>query len=104
MGTHLVVTRAHRGKGLGALLLTAVLHRVSCLDPSYARDFFLTVIQRNKWAVDLYQNLNLRTIGENTTYLGKDASARSRPVVWYQMGLERGNGYRENGNASVETT
>merc|ERR1712039_543860 len=36
-----------------------------------------------------YKHLSLRTIGENTTYLGKDAAAKNRPIVWYQMGLKR---------------
>lgn len=103
--SHLIVTRAHRGNGLGALLLTAMLHRVSCLDPSYAREIFLTVIKRNKMAVELYQSLALRTIGENTTYLGKDAAAKTRPIVWYQMGLSRecvvnGSNGMLNGNAA----
>lgn len=78
-------------------MLTAMLHRVSYLDPSYAREIFLTVIKRNQRAVELYQNLSLRTVGENTTYLGKDAAAKFRPIVWYQMGLRRENGIASGG-------
>ncbi|CAE8581704.1 unnamed protein product [Polarella glacialis] len=84
---HLLVTRAHRDEGLGVLLLTAVLHRVKCLDPDYAREIFLTVVQKNAQAVGLYQRLGLKVIGQNTTHLAKGKSDKSRPIVWYQMGL-----------------
>jgi len=84
---HLLVTRAHRAKGLAVLLLTAVLHRVKCLDPSYAREIFLTVIKRNLRAVDLYQGMGLNVIGQNTTHLAKVRGDKSRPIVWYQMCL-----------------
>jgi len=102
--SHLCVTNSHRGNGLGALMLTSVLHRVSCLDPSYAREIFLTVIKRNKRAVDLYQSLALRTIGENTTYLGRDAGAKARPIIWYQMGLCEENGNTPGGARTAQTT
>jgi len=84
---HLLVTRAHRDKGLALLLLTAVLHRVKCLDPSYAREIFLTVIKRNDRAVALYQGMGLKIIGQNTTHLAKVRADKSRPIVWYQMCL-----------------
>lgn len=86
---HLVVTQQHRGHGLGGLLFVAVLHRVLLLDPPFARELFLTVIEKNKHAVGLYQRLGLSVLGANTTYLasGKERSDKSRPIVWYQMGL-----------------
>lgn len=88
--SHLIVAPGHQGRGLGALLLAAVLHRVSRLDPGYAREIFLTVIERNMPAVQLYERLGLSVIGKNVTYLlGKGEQGRSRPVTWYQMGAER---------------
>mmetsp|Transcript_76880 Transcript_76880/g.200308 ORF Transcript_76880/g.200308 Transcript_76880/m.200308 type:complete len:385 (-) Transcript_76880:99-1253(-) len=86
---HLMVTQPHRGCGLGGLLLMAVLHRVLLLDPPFARELFLTVIQKNEHAVGLYKRLGMSVLGTNTTFLGpgKDRSDKSRPIVWYQMGL-----------------
>lgn len=86
--SHIIVKHSHRGLGLGTLLLTAVLHRVACLEPSFAREMFLTVLERNVWAIGLYQRLGLSIIGKNITYLGKN---KSQPIMWYQMGVERGN-------------
>mmetsp|Transcript_41647 Transcript_41647/g.90814 ORF Transcript_41647/g.90814 Transcript_41647/m.90814 type:complete len:349 (-) Transcript_41647:103-1149(-) len=80
--SHLLVTKAHRGNGIGQLLLTAVMHRVCRLDPSFSREIFLTVVKRNERAVRLYQGLGLRMDGLNITYLSKDTSL---PVEWYQM-------------------
>jgi len=88
--SHLIVSPGHQGRGLGALLLAAVLHRVSRLDPGYAREIFLTVIERNTPAVQLYERLGLSIIGTNVTYLlGRGETGESRPVTWYQMGAER---------------
>eukprot|EP00930_Biecheleria_cincta_P073424 TRINITY_DN60714_c0_g1_i1.p1 TRINITY_DN60714_c0_g1~~TRINITY_DN60714_c0_g1_i1.p1 ORF type:complete len:329 (-),score=38.36 TRINITY_DN60714_c0_g1_i1:50-1036(-) len=83
----LLVTSANRGLGLGTLLLTAVLHIVKCLDPSYARELFLTVIKRNEHAVALYQQMGLSIIGQNITHLAKARGDKSRPITWYQMCL-----------------
>lgn len=83
--SHLLVTRSHRCEGLGIFLLAAVLHRVKCLDPTFAHELFLTVVQRNEAAVGLYQRMGLEISGENTTYLAQAQGDQSRPVVWYQM-------------------
>lgn len=83
----LLVTNAHRGIGLGTLMLTAVLHIVKCLDPSYARELFLTVIKRNEHAVSLYQQMGLSIVGQNITHLAKTRGDKSRPITWYQMCL-----------------
>lgn len=83
---HLLVTEPFRDEGLGLLLLTAVLQRVWQEEPSYTREIFLTVLTRNEPAVKLYKRLGLQILGENTTHIAKDLS---RPVAWYQMGLER---------------
>lgn len=97
--SHLVVTRGHGRLGLGKLLLTAVMHRVCRIDPSYARELFLTVIERNTVAVRLYQGLGLRVVGKNITHVGKDLR---RPVMWYQMNLERTEAGDGGGDAEDE--
>eukprot|EP00929_Paragymnodinium_shiwhaense_P120502 TRINITY_DN92467_c0_g1_i1.p1 TRINITY_DN92467_c0_g1~~TRINITY_DN92467_c0_g1_i1.p1 ORF type:complete len:377 (+),score=61.91 TRINITY_DN92467_c0_g1_i1:92-1222(+) len=83
----LLVGNSHRGEGLGALLLTAALAKVRRHDPAYAREMFLTVIEKNINAVGLYQRLGFRVMGKNNTHLGK---VKSLPVSWLQMILEHG--------------
>mmetsp|Transcript_64682 Transcript_64682/g.140903 ORF Transcript_64682/g.140903 Transcript_64682/m.140903 type:complete len:327 (-) Transcript_64682:105-1085(-) len=98
--SHLLVAEPHRDRGLGALMLAAVLHRVQCLDPSYAREVFLTVIERNTAAVKLYENLGFRVIGKNATFLGK---GKSRPITWLQMHLLHG-GYENEIEAEEDNS
>lgn len=88
--SHLVVTQAHRKRGIGALLLAAALHRVQRLDPGYAREIFLTVVGRNEAAVGLYQRLGFSVIGRNVTFLLRSGErGRHRPIEWYQMDIEQ---------------
>eukprot|EP00933_Yihiella_yeosuensis_P044259 TRINITY_DN39367_c0_g1_i1.p1 TRINITY_DN39367_c0_g1~~TRINITY_DN39367_c0_g1_i1.p1 ORF type:complete len:387 (+),score=50.97 TRINITY_DN39367_c0_g1_i1:110-1270(+) len=84
---HLLVTGSHRSEGLGLLLLASVLHRVKCMQPRFAQELFLTVVQKNAVAVSLYERMGLFIAGQNTTYLAKAASDKSRPIVWYQMSI-----------------
>eukprot|EP00928_Gymnodinium_smaydae_P008158 TRINITY_DN12961_c0_g2_i1.p1 TRINITY_DN12961_c0_g2~~TRINITY_DN12961_c0_g2_i1.p1 ORF type:complete len:353 (-),score=77.45 TRINITY_DN12961_c0_g2_i1:58-1116(-) len=83
---HLLVTEEHRKRGLGALLLTAVLRRVRCHVPVHAEELFLTVVERNAQAIRLYRRLGFRFLGKNITHLGKGTS---RPIAWFQLGINR---------------
>eukprot|EP00747_Dinoflagellata_sp_TGD_P183675 gnl/TRDRNA2_/TRDRNA2_38721_c0_seq1.p1 gnl/TRDRNA2_/TRDRNA2_38721_c0~~gnl/TRDRNA2_/TRDRNA2_38721_c0_seq1.p1 ORF type:complete len:339 (+),score=41.88 gnl/TRDRNA2_/TRDRNA2_38721_c0_seq1:122-1138(+) len=83
--SHLIITKAYRGRGLGAFMLVAMLHRVFHIDRAYTREVFLTVIERNTYATGLYQRLGLGVLGRNTTFLGK---GRTRPVSWCQMSAD----------------
>jgi len=98
--SHIVVTRAHWRRGLGKLMLTAVMHRVLMTEPSYAREFFLTVIDRNAVAVRLYERLGFEVVGKNTSYVGND---RRQPVMWYQMSVERCEGGKVDTDEDVST-
>jgi ribosomal protein S18 acetylase RimI-like enzyme len=100
---HLLITDEHRGSGLGALLLLSVLRLVLSLDPNYARELFLTVIKKNDHAVRLYERLSLTKIGENTTYVAKEKSDKTKPVVWYQMGLKLEHFRRKEESAQANT-
>lgn len=96
---HLLVTNPFRGRGLGVLLLTAVLHRVQSLDPTYARQVFLTVIEKNERALSLYKKLGFQVIGRHATHLG---TGKSRPIVWCQMQTDRLGDGEKGGEADPD--
>jgi ribosomal-protein-alanine N-acetyltransferase len=59
------VTSAHRGKGMGRLLLSEAL---SCLQVSSVQRVFLEVRRSNLVAQNLYRSLSFSKIGERTNY------------------------------------
>ena len=59
------VTSAHRGKGMGWLLLSEALR---CLQVSSGQRVFLEVRRSNLVAQNLYRSLSFSEIGERTNY------------------------------------
>eukprot|EP00746_Dinoflagellata_sp_MGD_P164762 gnl/MRDRNA2_/MRDRNA2_93605_c0_seq1.p1 gnl/MRDRNA2_/MRDRNA2_93605_c0~~gnl/MRDRNA2_/MRDRNA2_93605_c0_seq1.p1 ORF type:complete len:301 (-),score=56.24 gnl/MRDRNA2_/MRDRNA2_93605_c0_seq1:16-918(-) len=83
--SHLLVSKDYRGRGVGALLLASMMHRVNLCDQDYLSEVFLTVIKRNEPAVALYKSLGFEIVGTNEEFLGK---GDKRKVEWCQMQIK----------------
>jgi ribosomal-protein-alanine N-acetyltransferase len=74
----IAVARAHRRRGLGRLLMDAVLRE---LHAARAETLFLEVDERNAAAVALYRRLGFREVGKRSAYYRSAAGVPSNALV-----------------------